>query len=1345
MRTSSTRPRLVAAAAYVVVLVAFLLEKAGQATSDTKASLVDAPGELLRSTFSLWNPQVSLGELQNQAYGYLFPMGPFFAGLQALHVPPWVTERLWSWVVVVVACEGARLVCRQLGLGAWPAVAAGLVYGLNVRMVSEIGVRSAEVLPTAVIPWVLLPVLWALRDRVDARLGALCSAVAFLFVGAVNGTATVAPLPLVLVFVVWGCRNGLARWSFLGWWSGFVALASIWWASSLLQLSAYSPPFFDYVEDAPTTTSTAGFDAALRGASNWVGYLATGGEPSWPAAWSLNYRPALVAATGVVAAMSVVGLALVRGRWRTPLVVSALIGLICLTVGHTSEPWLQSPLAGPVQSLLDHPFALLRNIAKIDPVLRLPMAVGFGVALGRLAELAGALARRRAHRRAGAVRAVLVAASLLVVAGAQPVLALNTRTPGWDAVPSYWTQAATFLDRQPGQNRAWVVPGTGFGIQTWGWTMDEPMSMVGRSPWVTRSQVPLVNAETIRMLSSLEDVLDTGSGSAQLGDTLDRIGIGFVVLRHDLDHDLADAVSSSVVSIALARSSGIRRVAAFGNLGFGPAIEVFESTGRDRSARTDLRVLPEQSARTVSSGPADVLTGVAAGLVDTDEAVVVSGDSGWSRPAEVVGDGYQQRERQFGRVHSAEGPVLTADEPRRDIRRVPNYPGSPGARPVVAEYHGIRYVDASSSQGYPDTFGAIRGEDAPFAAVDGDPATRWTTGYLVPALGQWLAVHYDTVRTFGTVTIKGDPADVDSGVERWRVSAGGRTVTARTDPFTGAAIAKLAGVRGKTLRISVAAVAEGRERAQVVIREIAAPGLPVRRSLVVPAVRTSAPTAYLFTTRPESRACVPTLVAPDCDANRYRPAEEATGIDREITLERAGDWTLFGTVVARSEAETVSLLDPFKAQVVMRGSSTYLNDPTVSARMAYDRTPTTSWIADPRDPNPTLVVDFSKLRRVDRIAVAAPAAPAVAPARATIVSGDETRRVDLNGFGTFDPIVTRHLEITFANPTRGDKPIGVGDVRLGPGRSTVALDGATRTGAVCGFGPNVYVDGVRHPTRVEGLMGDVSSSGPLSISLCDGPVHIGKGPHRIRIASTAQFQPVRIVLAEPDALTASGTGTDSAEPRSVRVLEESATSQRLRIGGGDAALLVTGRNWNNGWVATLDGTRLPTQRIDGWAQGWRVPSGSGGVVRIEYHPQRAYLIGLVGGLVVAGALLVVASVLLLRSRLREPVDRSLRPRGRRRLRTRGALLEAGLVVVVGGVLAGLPGLVGTVLARLPGGRRGLRLGLAVVLVLAGSLVTATDFLLHGRDVVPDVSDVLAGTGAVLAMALALVRTDDGRG
>ena len=93
-------------AVYLVLGIATFLEQFGKTTSDTRLDLTNAPGAFLTSTFSLWNPRVSLGELQNQAYGYLFPQGPFYVLGELVHSPAWITERAWSLLLLVVASEG---------------------------------------------------------------------------------------------------------------------------------------------------------------------------------------------------------------------------------------------------------------------------------------------------------------------------------------------------------------------------------------------------------------------------------------------------------------------------------------------------------------------------------------------------------------------------------------------------------------------------------------------------------------------------------------------------------------------------------------------------------------------------------------------------------------------------------------------------------------------------------------------------------------------------------------------------------------------------------------------------------------------------------------------------------------------------------------------------------------------------------------------------------------------------------------------------------------------------------------------------------------------------------------
>jgi len=123
----------------------------------------------------------------------------------------------------------------------------------------------------------------------------------------------------------------------------------------------------------------------------------------------------------------------------------------------------------------------------------------------------------------------------------------------------------------------------------------------------------------------------------------------------------------------------------------------------------------------------------------------------------------------------------------------------------------------------------------------------------------------------------------------------------------------------------------------------------------------------------------------------------------------------------------------------------------------------------------------------------------------------------------------------------------------------------------------------------------------------------------------------------------------------------------MDVGPGEGSLLIVPEAANAGWEATLDGHRLTPLPVDGWQQGWVLPGGSGGQVRLEFRPDRPYQLSLVLGGVCAFVLVALAAFTVRRRRdaLAQPTAATVERPWHRVLV--GAALLAGLCLVTGGL------------------------------------------------------------------------------
>ncbi len=725
------RLRLVACCAVLVGLV--MVQDAGLLVSDTKFDLVQAPGDFLSRALHLWDGEGAFGQVQNQAYGYLWPMGPFFWVGDLLGAPGWVVQRCWQAMVLCVAFVGCARVARALGIRSeFACLVAAAAYALSPRVLSTLGPISIEAWPTALAPWVLLPLVLG-SSRGSPRRAAALSALAVGMVGGVNATATFAVIPLGALWLLTRER-GPRRRQLMTWWPLFTLLATLWWLLPLLLLGAYSPPFLDYIETGAITTFPTTLYDVLRGTSSWVPYV----DPTRRAGHDLISDGYLALNSGVVLLVGFVGLLDRRNPHRLFLVVGLALGVLALTAGHMGS--MSGWGADDVRSLLDGALAPLRNVHKFDPLVRLPLVLGLAFALDGVVEsVAGARPRFEQVAFAGLVL-------LAVVGSAAPVLTSRVEPAGaMPAVPDYWTETADWLADNSNGGTDLVVPGSEFGVYSWGAPKDEPMQWLAGSRWAVRSVIPLSPPGNIRMLDAVETRLAEGVGSRAFTEYLRRAGIDHLVVRNDLPRG-SDAPDPTTVRAVLEGSPGISLVASFGPLVGGqahvetPEARVVVNAGRQSLRRsvevyavggTAAATAPDASV--VAGGPEDVLDLLETGLIDDDEPALLASDVQddaeiTARDRVLLTDGLRDRERQYPRVHDGYGPTRGPGDERRTTNPEADYrlPGDAAWRTRV-RLTGAESIAASSSASDADATGGARPGELPYAALDDDPDTAWVS------------------------------------------------------------------------------------------------------------------------------------------------------------------------------------------------------------------------------------------------------------------------------------------------------------------------------------------------------------------------------------------------------------------------------------------------------------------------------------------------------------------------------------------------------------------------------------------------------------------------------------------
>lgn len=1176
-------PTIRTALAAILVAVIALRWSLSQPVSAVTARIAVDPWEAVRSAGSGWTFAGTLGGstvdgLRELPYALVLALGTD-AGVAAHTV-----ETCWRMLVLVVAVVGAvRLARTQAARDAsWAPWAGALVFVLASVLLPATVRSPNDGLAAATLPWIVAPLL----VRRGGWRSAAGSAVWLGLAGIGAAGWALAALAVGILAAVPRRRAdvGLAvRWSVLA------IAASAWWLVAL-------------VWEARHTVDVSALSAgALRAEA-----AAVIGRPDVAALVLV----AIVAGPFVVAggALLLNSPRLERFFVAGSLVLVAAVGLL----GWAGDwrPHVPAPVAGDLPAGLAAPLLGVLGLAGL--VAWCPL----------VADLAGrvvwARQERLPHGRrelAGAVAALLVGVTVfagLAAAVAEPEPEDPTSARLVDAVAD-WSATAP-----PG--RVLVLP-----VDTESSELSSIGGALGARPWIGRDTVPTSGAGGTAALDDL--IARLGRGDAGQGTTsaLRRLGVSYLLVRLG-GPDAEDRARPTALVRSALDTLGARRVAVLRGT---DAVADGPGTVVDYGVRSAIPLVevwaapPTADGWVYAGGPIDAVgdAGTVSDLAETgvlgDRAVRLR--AGSSDSAVLVSDSARRRDVDQRRADDPYGPDLRAHEPRSVLPA--------DAAPVtsaVSRLDGALAVAASSSAADLESSDRDPGTAAT-AGIDDNVFTSWQSR-RGRGVGEWWQVDFARPTSLSGATITMLSSSVGGGeADQVRVTADGRDSTHVVGDDGLVEIGGLGDVR--RLRITIEAVTESFDDGDSVgIVEVTIPDVVVTAPLVLDETPAA---GWLMALRPASTThCVPAAPHGDddgpapgtaCNADLEVSGPDAGLLDRVLHAPRltpvAGRAWLTASSTDQAGALADSIAEP---SVTASSTSVAAADLRTRPQAAADADLRTAWRAAPGDAQPQLRLEWEEPADVSGVRLIPPAADLGSEATRVRVTAqvigrrtelpirDLETEVEVEDDGTIDLprvhvsgltiTVLEDTGVSSIDSTTGvsrQMPVAVGEVDLlgGPG-VTYKSHRSKRIG--CDDGPTLTVNGQEYGTTMRVTPSEIVSGVPVPATVCGRP-ELAAGHNQVALSTTFAWWARGLLLSATSSGLADG-GAPTAVDAELLGPDGPADSVALDLGSAAAMrTLVLPMPAGSGWEASVDGEDLDAVTIDGWAQGWVVPAGSGEV------------------------------------------------------------------------------------------------------------------------------------------------------
>jgi arabinofuranan 3-O-arabinosyltransferase len=544
------------------------------------AQLYLNPVGLVHDITYVWNSHYNLGGNIGWGMGGFFPMFSFFAVLVSLGLPILIVDKLWLICLLFGSGISMYFLFSIVSSNAYRIAkfTAGLSYMYSLYAIVNLAGLHPFLVFYMALPLMLGLYILNLRKGFDLKYIILLT-FASLLMSAYNPTLILINFLVLGIFYLYYLiaierRNILTTLKFNLIFMLSYAAVSLYWIVPVVNYA--SSAWWSQIFSEPLTMQNIGssYTEVFRQLGFWGFYSGYKGETYFAFSTQLLQNSFLIIISLIIPLLAIIAV-IHKPRDKIRLFFALLL-IICIPMAVASYPPSNPHGLGVLYQWAYNNipfFSVFRDNYKFVMPIALACSTLIAFLINDLFNISSKYSKKMFLIKKHPVKLNNIAVGLIisiVIVNAWPIYTGNVirQNQTVPSIPSYWYDAATWLNNMPGDGSVLLMPEQYFPVYTWGKKAgDINVALFNRPQVFEETSSGAYYTHSAQAMNAAYSSL-TANETKYAGKILGLLGVEYILQRNDVDWKYYDVQSPDEAKLLITRQNGIHFERSFDELDF---------------------------------------------------------------------------------------------------------------------------------------------------------------------------------------------------------------------------------------------------------------------------------------------------------------------------------------------------------------------------------------------------------------------------------------------------------------------------------------------------------------------------------------------------------------------------------------------------------------------------------------------------------------------------------------------------------------------------------------------------------------------------------------------------------